>query len=141
MHVVRSRRIIARGCNSTPFTHTHAQTIQTSRTRVFYDMRGDTQQFKGLVENEKQKKGYRLIFNFLLVIFFFYTILTVFSISFTGCDVPMIRGRDGTNGAQQWDFASRRYRRFISIIRQRLGRVRMYYVQGIHRPRTYATTI
>jgi len=90
-------------------------------------MRGETRQFKGLVENEKiilkkkKQKGYRLIFNFLLL--FSATRFSRFSQSHlrgATCTAGNRNIRDGTNGAQQWDFASRRYRRFISIIiRQR----------------------
>lgn len=109
--MVRSRRIIiARGCNSTPFT----QTIQTSRTSVFFlysfffTTRGRHSNLKGC----RKIKGYRLIFNFFfLTIIIFHTIPNN-SHGFSSISRlrPVGVGRRRNEWPQQYVyFASRRY--------------------------------
>lgn len=109
VHVVRSRRIIVWGCNSTPFTHTHTQ--YKRQERMFFN---DTQQFKGLIIIIKK----RISPNFQF--FFFHSqfriILTVFFFHLRQGTRAILRRRT-ERMAQQWrdDFA-RRHSRFISII-------------------------
>jgi len=145
MHVVRSRRIIARGCNSTPFTHTHAQTIQTSRTSVFYDMRGDTRQFKGLVENEKQKNKKRISPNFQFFVTFIYFFFLHDSHGFLNLIYRVWCAHDTATRRNEWR-ATMGFRQqtvpSIYINYPSTPRSRTYVLCiGMHRPSTYATTI
>lgn len=71
------------------YSHTHTNNKNIENAWFFFLRHGETQQFKGLVENKI--KGYCLIFNFFYIFFYLHDsriiiiILTVFSISFTAC--------------------------------------------------------